>query len=319
MKRFGKHQSIKGKDITLLKQLGTSLALDNTYVIGDVHGCHHTLLNLIAKLPSDAELIFVGDLCDKGNFSKEVIELVIENNYACVKGNHEHLFEKYILDAVEKNIHSPWSADKRYGGEACIQSYKGDIALIKKHLAWITKLPMYIQKEKYFITHGFALDLYKHKDNEAYYNDFLLRRYYQDSVEPKVEEDIINVFGHCVFSEVQVGEKFFCLDTGCPTDGYLSALCLGTKEITQVKMNQKDSSHVVKELTLELFNINSTLEEIQNITLKSPCKYEEYDVVSHEVLVHIVQSYKEEGLKELLNMKKKGVIFPKQLNRIMEL
>lgn len=51
--------------------------LTNTFVIGDVHGCYYTLLNLVKKLPSDANLIFVGDLCDKGNFSKEVIEFVM--------------------------------------------------------------------------------------------------------------------------------------------------------------------------------------------------------------------------------------------------
>ena len=292
--------------------------LSNTFVIGDVHGCYHTLLNLIKKLPFDAELIFVGDLCDKGNFSKEVVEFVIQNKYACVKGNHEHLFEKYILDAVENDIHSPWSSDKRYGGEVCIQSYKGDTELIKQHHSWIARLPMYLEIQNYFITHGFALELYKHKDNEEYYNDFLLKRYYKDTVEPSVDEDIINVFGHCVFSKVQKGEKFFCLDTGCSSGGYLSALCLATEEIIQEKMDKKDSSYRVKELKIESFNTQISLEDIQNITLKKSCLYADYDVISHEVLMHIVQTYKDEGLKEVKEMKKRGVIFPKQLHRVLE-
>ena len=38
--------------------------LNNKFVIGDVHGCYHTLLNLIKQLPLNAELIFVGDLFD---------------------------------------------------------------------------------------------------------------------------------------------------------------------------------------------------------------------------------------------------------------
>lgn len=292
--------------------------LDNTYVIGDVHGCYYTLTNLIKKLPSDAELIFVGDLCDKGNYSKEVIELVIEKNYLCVKGNHEHLFETYILDAVEKNIHSPWSTDKRYGGEVCIKSYNNDIKLIKKHLAWIASLPMYIQRGKYFITHGFSLDLYKHKDNPKYYKDFLLRRIYSTTIEPEIQEDIINVFGHCVFPKVQVGNKFFCLDTGCATSGHLSALCLKTKKIIQEKMDSRDSTHKVKELNLESFDTTSTLEQIQEITLQNSCDYADYDVISHEVLVYIVQKYKDKGIEELFKMKKKGVIFEKQLNRIID-
>lgn len=296
-----------------------STSLYNTYVIGDVHGCYHTLLNLIEKLPIDAELIFVGDLCDKGNFSKEVIEFVIENDYACVKGNHEHLFEKYILDVVVNKIDSPWNLDKRYGGDVTIKSYKHDIQLIHRHLKWISSLPMYLEKEKYFITHGFALDLYKHKDDESYYKDFLLKRYYKDTQEPSVEEDIINVFGHCVFSKVQTGEKFLCLDTGCSSDGYLSALCLGTHEIVQEKMDKKDSAYSVKELSLESFNKQSTLATIQNITLNKSCEYAEYDVISHDVLVYIVQKHKKEGFKELFNMQKRGVVFPKQINRVLEL
>lgn len=77
------------------------------YVIGDVHGCFFTLNNLLEKLPKDAEIIFVGDLCDKGNFSKEVIDLVIKNGYQCVKGNHEHLMEIYMQDAVYEGKENP--------------------------------------------------------------------------------------------------------------------------------------------------------------------------------------------------------------------
>lgn len=291
---------------------------ENVYVIGDVHGCYYTLLKLIDKLPLDAKLIFVGDLCDKGNFSKEVIEFVMQNNFPCVKGNHEHLYEKYILDAVKKNIHSPWSEDIRYGGKACIQSYKGEVELIEKHLAWIATLPTYIEVGKYFITHGFALDLYKHKDDKTYYNDFLLKRYYKDTKEPEVEEDIINVFGHCIFSQVQKGKKFFALDTGCSSGGFLSALCLQTQEIIQEKMDKRDSSYSVKELTLKLFNTKASLEDIQNITLKGSCVYADFDVISHEVLLHIVHTYKDKGLQELHEMHKRAVIFPKQINRILE-
>ena len=38
-----------------------------TYIIGDVHGHYQTLLSLVAKLPQDAKLIFVGDLIDRGS------------------------------------------------------------------------------------------------------------------------------------------------------------------------------------------------------------------------------------------------------------
>ncbi|MEA3352981.1 MAG: metallophosphoesterase [Campylobacterota bacterium] len=289
--------------------------IDNTFIIGDVHGCYHTLMALVKKLPRDAKLIFVGDLCDKGDFSKDVIEFVKSNNYPCVKGNHEHLFEKYIIDAIEKDKHSAWSSDKRYGGLQCIQSYKGDIKLIKEHLKWIKKLPTYIQIDKYFITHGFGLEYYDKKDDPDYYNDFLLNRIYKDTVEPEVQEDIINIFGHCVFDEVKKGKKYICLDTGCSNGGKLSALELKTQKIYQEPMDKRDSSYILKELKLkDIDTKNFTLDDIKDITLDKSCRYNNFDVVSNEILEYIVNTFLDDGYQEVLNMKERSVIFPKQLN-----
>ena len=36
------------------------------FIIGDVHGCVHTLDALIKKIPSHELLVFVGDLIDRG-------------------------------------------------------------------------------------------------------------------------------------------------------------------------------------------------------------------------------------------------------------
>ncbi len=292
-------------------------SLDNIFIIGDVHGCYHTLMKLVKKLPNNAKLIFVGDLCDKGNFSKDVIEFVKSNNYPCVKGNHEHLFEKYIIDAIENNIHSPWSSDKRYGGLQSIQSYNGDTKLIKEHLKWIKKLPTYIQIDNYFITHGFGLEYYAKKDDENYYNDFLLNRIYKDTVEPEIKDDIINIFGHCIFDEVKKGKKYICLDTGCSNGGKLSALELSTNTIYQEPMDKRDSSYILKELKLkDIDTKNFTLDDIKNITLDNNCKYSKFDVISNDVLKYILETFLDEGYQEILNMKEKSIIFPKQLNSL---
>ena len=45
----------------------------NHYIIGDVHGEYDTLMRLVSKIPSEAKLIFVGDLIDRGSQSVEVI------------------------------------------------------------------------------------------------------------------------------------------------------------------------------------------------------------------------------------------------------
>lgn len=293
--------------------------LANTFVVGDIHGCYHTLMNLVAQLPQDANLIFVGDLCDKGLYSKDVIEFVINHNHLCVKGNHEHLYQKYIIDAVKSDIHSPWSSDKRYGGMQCIESYGGDNELIAKHLEWIEKLPTYVEIGRYFITHGFALEFYRQRDESRYYNDFLLNRYHSEIAEPTIDADIINIFGHCVFDEVQVGEKFFGIDTGCSYGGKLTAIELNTHTIYQQPMDSRDSNYKIRELTLRDFDVEQKVfEDIQKLSFDEDSFYSQFDIVSHEVLVAILQKYKEEGKAELYKMQERSLIFPKQLNRVLD-
>ncbi len=96
----------------------------NTFVIGDVHGCFHTLQNLIKKLPKKADLIFVGDLCDRGKYSKEVIDFVMSNNYRCIKGNHETYMVDFLEDVLFNNKEDINWLKKGWGGKTTVKSYK---------------------------------------------------------------------------------------------------------------------------------------------------------------------------------------------------
>ena len=64
---------------------------DKIYIIGDVHGCIKTLKALISQLPQNAQIVFTGDLIDRGRYSKDVIEFVRINNYKCIIDNHEEM------------------------------------------------------------------------------------------------------------------------------------------------------------------------------------------------------------------------------------
>ncbi|MBD3798036.1 MAG: serine/threonine protein phosphatase [Campylobacterales bacterium] len=289
----------------------------NTYIIGDVHGCFHTLQKLIAKLPGDARIIFVGDLCDKGNFSKEVMEYVISNGYECVKGNHEHLMEKYLYDAVHKEIHSPWSTDYRYGGILTYESYLSDHETMARHLAWLSALPMYIQIEQYFITHGFALPFYEYRNNRAYYNDFLLHRYEKGMDIPKT--DVVNIFGHCVFDEVVSGENFYGIDTGCSYGNKLTALKLGSMQIIQEPMDSRDSTYQIKEMRLHhLAEILEASVDLSELICQIDQRFFEFDLVSSEVAEHIVSMHSEEGIKAIHEMLEKKQLFMKQAKKVIE-
>jgi len=103
------------------------IKMKTTYIIGDVHGEYNTLLKLIEKLPKDAEIIFVGDLIDRGAKSRQVIELIRKNNYRCVLGNHEEFMIDYGASFTKSY---PKSTNASYmhtwynnGGDATLYSY----------------------------------------------------------------------------------------------------------------------------------------------------------------------------------------------------
>ena len=97
------------------------------YIIGDVHGHYETLMQLVAKLPSDAKLIFVGDLIDRGSRSAEVVKFVREGEHGCVMGDHEQLmdafgssFAAFVEQDEPINTHRNWYSN---GGIATLKSY----------------------------------------------------------------------------------------------------------------------------------------------------------------------------------------------------
>ena len=49
-------------------------------IIGDVGGCFNSLMKLVAKLPPNEKLLFIGDLNDRGPNSREVISWVKSQN-----------------------------------------------------------------------------------------------------------------------------------------------------------------------------------------------------------------------------------------------
>ena len=61
------------------------------YVIGDLQGCLESLDELLEKLPADAEIIFVGDLINRGPDSLGTLRRVIElgDRAQSILGNHD--------------------------------------------------------------------------------------------------------------------------------------------------------------------------------------------------------------------------------------
>lgn len=238
--------------------------MNKTYIIGDVHGEYKTLLALVKKLPSDAEIIFVGDLIDRGANSADVIKFVREHNYACVLGNHEEFmltygvsFTKTYPTSTNASFLHSWYNN---GGDSTLFSY-GILEYTKENgmqcveneaglnrflddIEWLKTLPLYIElplkinNRPVVVTHASCGDvwhLHKNADAQETFRDHAL----WNRKDPKPTSEIFNIFGHTpVEFGVEIEEHFANVDTGCyiKRHGYntLSAFCVQTQEVVSV-------------------------------------------------------------------------------------
>jgi serine/threonine protein phosphatase 1 len=221
--------------------------INNTYVIGDVHGCFHTLQKLLSKLPNDSEIIFVGDLCDRGLYTKEVIDLVITRDYYCILGNHDDYMIKHIQECMDnRDLCRRWHVEDYMGGGQTLLSYKDDYETMLTHVKWLESIPRYIEVDKYFITHGFCLPYYKNRDSSRSHIGLLKNRisdeeeWGDDWEKDWRSYDVINIFGHTDYHDVEVGKNYYGIDTGCVYGRKLTALQLGSMHIIDVTVDSRD-------------------------------------------------------------------------------
>lgn len=228
-----------------------------TYIIGDVHGHYDTLLALVEKLPKEAELIFVGDLVDRGPKSVEVVRYIRENGYRCVLGNHEEMMvnaTEYVISAYEEDkpldLYADWFGN---GGVKTLLSYgliklidgkphKVDdpveaIKQIRDDIAWMRSLPLYIELEHLHpsgkpivISHACVGNVWHFHDdmnNQYTFRDYAL----WNRKQPREDMPIFNIFGHTpVEFGVEIEEHYV------NRHGYamLSAYCVESGETVSV-------------------------------------------------------------------------------------
>ena len=126
--------------------------MEKIFVIGDIHGCFNTLKKMLEHWKENEEqLIFVGDLIDRGNFSPETVQLVKqlvkEKDAICIMGNHEYACIRAILENKEKS----WFKNM---GDETIAQYKKKGLKIKNDAKWFQELPLIWQNENFIISHA---------------------------------------------------------------------------------------------------------------------------------------------------------------------
>lgn len=154
------------------------------YAIGDIHGQTGMLEAALERIDQDGadlgpggadELIFLGDLCDRGPDSRGVIERISSamaqgQRWTAIRGNHDTMFRRFLRNgeihdpAIKSGI--PWT-HYRLGGPETLRSYgvdpDGDLprvmaeaqaAVPQTHVDFIDSMPLYLERGQWLFVHA---------------------------------------------------------------------------------------------------------------------------------------------------------------------
>jgi len=114
---------------------------------------------LLKQMPDD-DLLFVGDLNDRGRRTKEVIEFVMNNPRAkCLKSNHGSMMIA-MYNLINGTNYPCGNYDMEsllHPKNGCIdtaRSYGGMEFVPKEVIEWLVDLPWYYQDDKLFVSHA---------------------------------------------------------------------------------------------------------------------------------------------------------------------
>lgn len=201
--------------------------------IGDVHGCLHTLKELLAKLDIDKEndeLVFLGDYIDRGPFSCETVQFIRqlrhEYNVICLRGNHEQFM---IENECQPDF--LWSCN---GGMFTIQSYEKNGVDPSADIGWMNNLPLVYETDEYIFCHA-GLSEVKLLDNTP--KQILWERDWMRAGEIPEREKMV-VFGHTPNKNGArvITNGDLCLDGGCVFGGKLCAAIIDKDDIAIVEI-----------------------------------------------------------------------------------
>jgi serine/threonine protein phosphatase 1 len=220
---------------------------ERVYAIGDIHGCYDRLVELLDRIADDnaqrdstrlPQIVFLGDMVDRGHQSAEVIDLVFKlvrdnSNVFALRGNHEQ-----VLCDIAGGATAQIEAWLRMGGRRTLRSYgidpdwaaahHGDLAgaltraIPAEQLRWLGKLPLSARSGDYFFCHagvrpGVSLARQRREDLLWIREEFL------DST---IDHGAVIVHGHAIVRDVSIERNRIAVDTGAYRSGRLSAVML---------------------------------------------------------------------------------------------
>jgi hypothetical protein len=210
-----------------------------TLFIGDVHGCYDELMALCTMLDlrDEDHLYFVGDLINKWPRSLDVVEFVRNRpNTWTVMGNHEY-FPLVSLAEYEKFL-SEWNEMSEWRKNwICTQYEKSreirELLENHGHRDWLLALPHIIERDEFILVHG------------GFHPDYGIRTPKEIATLIRLHEwrpwyeyytwEKPVIYGHWAVEWLRIRPNTIWLDTGCCFGGALTAYCLESGEIWQVR------------------------------------------------------------------------------------
>lgn len=221
-----------------------------TLVVGDIHGkrlLFERLLEQMAYQPGNDRLVLIGDLVDRGEDSRGVVELAIElkkqapETVTVIRGNHEVMMLSALAQPGSEEVEL-WYIN---GGIETLQSYldeEGNLTIPEEHCSFIADLPTWDEDEHAIYVHaslvedgnGGFLHPQETPDHPALIwarNRHFFAEYAGKTV----------VFGHTItgmlFGErekVWLRDHLIGIDTGAYLTGVLSAIELPSRTVFSV-------------------------------------------------------------------------------------
>jgi len=128
------------------------------FVIADIHGCLHTLRELLRHWqPATEKLVQLGDLVDRGNYSPDTVELCRQLSLdhpiqtVFLQGNHDWGLAEHL------GPNGPFPNWLSWGGRATLGQYQSRREWLAPHAAWLAARPLFYETEHLLFSHaGFA-------------------------------------------------------------------------------------------------------------------------------------------------------------------
>lgn len=202
-----------------------------TIVVGDIHGCYDelvALLDLVEFGPSD-RVVAVGDLVVKGEKSREVLDLFIDDaRFSSTLGNHDRALLRRWLDPA---------APLKESQQKCFDELRPRAA---RYFSYLQSLPLLIDLGGHCVVHagvrpGVALAR-QAEDDLVELRTLGGERTSREGVPwyEAYEGDKIVLFGHWPAARPRRGPRALGLDTGCVYGYELTACVVETGELFNV-------------------------------------------------------------------------------------